>query len=71
MNDTNRELLTWIMELCPEIQKWQAEIIAEHTQKLVESEREACAIVAETAPDGLQNSTFDGVAAAIRARGNR
>ena len=32
------------------------------------AEREACAKVAETAPDLLQNSAFDGVAAAIRAR---
>ena len=28
---------------------------------------ERCAVIAETAPDLLQNSTFDGVAAAIRA----
>ena len=33
-------------------------------------EREACAIIAETASDCLQNSTFEGVANAIRARGN-
>lgn len=31
-------------------------------------EREACAVIAETAADMLQNSTFEGVAAAIRAR---
>ena len=29
--------------------------------------REECAVIAETASDYLQNSTFDGVAAAIRA----
>jgi predicted transcriptional regulator len=29
--------------------------------------REECAVIAETAADVLQNSTFDGVAAAIRA----
>lgn len=31
-------------------------------------EREACAVIAETA-DYLRNSTFEGVATAIRARG--
>lgn len=34
----------------------------------VEDEREACAVIAETAPDYLMDSTFDGVARAIRAR---
>jgi hypothetical protein len=33
----------------------------------VEDEREACAVIAETAPDLLQDSTFGGVARAIRA----
>ncbi len=33
-------------------------------------EREACAVIAEEAADCLQNSTFEGVAAAIRARSN-
>lgn len=37
----------WIMELCPDIQEWQAEIIAEHAQKLVEAERAECAKVCE------------------------
>ena len=32
-------------------------------------EREACAVIAETAADCLQNSTFEGVAISIRARG--
>ncbi len=32
-------------------------------------ERAECAVIAETAADYLQNSTFEGVAAAIRARG--
>ncbi|MGW9333611.1 hypothetical protein [Bosea sp. NPDC055594] len=31
-------------------------------------ERERCAVIAETAADCLENSTFDGVAAAIRAQ---
>lgn len=34
----------------------------------VEDEREACAVISETAPDLLQDSTFGGVARAIRAR---
>lgn len=64
---------TWIMELCPEIQEWQAEIIAEYTQKLVESEREACAKVCE---DDVRTWSYPGsitrveCAAAIRARSN-
>lgn len=33
----------WLMELCPEIAEWQAEIIAEQVRIRVESEREACA----------------------------
>lgn len=32
-------------------------------------EREQCAQIVETASDYLQNSSFEGVAAAIRARG--
>lgn len=42
-----------------------AELIIE---AVVKEEVEACAKICETAPDLLQNSTFDGVAAAIRAR---
>jgi flagellar biosynthesis/type III secretory pathway protein FliH len=37
-------------------------------EKMVAAEREACAKLAETASDYLQNSTFQGVANAIRAR---
>ena len=37
----------------------------------IAGEREACAMIAETASDYLQNSTFQGVANAIRARGQR
>ncbi len=56
----------WIQELCPEIADWQVELIAEHIEQRVASEREACA------------KMFDGevwaydyreIAAAIRARG--
>ena len=36
----------------------------------IADEREECAVIAETAADCLQNSTFEGVANAIRARGN-
>lgn len=42
--------------------------VVEMVKQAVTAEREACAQVAENAPDLLQNSTFDGVAAAIRAR---
>ena len=48
--------------------------IGENLERFAElvraDEREACAVIAETAADCLQNSTFDGVANAIRARGN-
>jgi hypothetical protein len=33
----------WIMELCPEIADWQAEMIAEAAHNQVLDEREACA----------------------------
>lgn len=65
----------WIMELCPEIQEWQAELIAEHTQKLVEAEREACAIAAWSVGMDLYLKQHDAreigsaCARAIRARG--
>lgn len=60
----------WIMELCPEIQEWQAELIAEHTQKLVEAEREACAQVCEAIDEGIRDhEDVAACAAAIRARG--
>ena len=58
----------WIMELCPEIAEWQAEIIAEQVRIRIESEREACAKAADEAHE-LMNSSFQGLAAAIRARG--
>lgn len=60
----------WIMELCPEIQEWQAELIAEHTQKLVEAEREACTQVCEAIDEGIRDhEDVAACAAAIRARG--
>lgn len=65
---------TWIMELCPEIQEWQAEIIAEHTQKMVEDERKACAKVcyreAAFVPDPIDRERIYLCADKIRARGN-
>jgi len=33
----------WILELCPEIEPWQAELIAEQANQAVLAEREACA----------------------------
>jgi hypothetical protein len=53
----------WIMELCPEIVAWQAELIAEEAQKRVLAEREACAKLAFNA------KTYIEAATAIRARG--
>ena len=58
----------WIMELCPEIKKWQAEIIADHARSMVLSERAACADICDA------EATIEGIAqkcaAAIRARNN-
>jgi hypothetical protein len=42
-------------------------LISEGAQKLQAQTIEECAVIAETAADVLQDSTFDGVAAAIRA----
>ncbi len=57
----------WIIELCPEIEKWQAEIIADHARSMVLAEREACAEICDS------EATIEGIAqkcaAAIRARG--
>jgi hypothetical protein len=47
---------------------WTQEHWTEYEQAIVQAEREACAVIAETAADYLQNSTFQGVANAIRAR---
>lgn len=59
----------WIMELCPEIAEWQAEIIAEQVQREVAAERQACASICDRfqARDvGMQPAECAG---AIRARG--
>ncbi len=40
----------WIMELCPEIAEWQAEIIAEQVRIRVKSEREAIIDIAVQEP---------------------
>lgn len=37
----------WIMQLCPEISEWQAEIIYEQVRIRVLAEREACAKVCD------------------------
>ena len=62
----------WIMELCPEIADWQAEMIAEAAHNQVLDEREACAKVCEAfAADAFNNENrlYEQCAAAIRARG--
>jgi len=57
----------WIMELCPEIAEWQAELIEEQIQAKVAAEREACARLLENFD--RFGDTRD-CAAAIRARGD-
>lgn len=66
----------WIMQLCPEIAEWQAEIIYEQMRIRVEAEREACAKVCESKmPNPVQNwadaqivNALRDCAAAIRSR---
>ena len=59
----------WIMQLCPEIAEWQAEIIYEQVRIRVLAEREACAKVCE------EFYSIEGIAqrcaTAIRARSNK
>ena len=43
----------WIMELCPEIADWQAEMIAEAAHNQVLDEREACAQIAHDTYEGF------------------
>lgn len=67
----------WLMELCPEIAEWQAEIIAEQVRIRVESEREACAKLCEAEAEKWEGK--DGPVCfevrlcsdAIRARGEK
>lgn len=63
----------WIMEVCPEIAEWQAEVIAVQVRISVEAEREACAKVCEeTTASWTQHLYNEGCvdcAKAIRARG--
>lgn len=59
----------WIMELCPEIAEWQADLIAEQAQKEVAAEREACAKTAEDFLTRGRSPLGRPVGEAIRARG--
>jgi len=61
----------WIMELCPEIVGWQAELIAEQAQRRVDDEREACAQIADKYHVPMLDTVADIIAAKIRARGKR
>lgn len=58
---------SWIKELCPEIDDWQAELIAEQCQRDVAAEREACAKVCEEMWTGYGDLGAI-CASAIRAR---
>ena len=66
----------WIMQLCPAIAEWQAQIIYEQVRIRVLAEREACAKVCDfevaslTAIDEPRPALAVGICAAvIRARG--
>jgi hypothetical protein len=56
----------WIQELCPEIADWQIELIAEHIEQRVASEREACARMV----DHILKEGGGTYGKAIRARGD-
>lgn len=57
----------WIMELCPEIAEWQADLIAEQAQLVVAAEREKCARVCEGRIGGAvaTNEWWNGFKAAM------
>jgi hypothetical protein len=64
---------SWLRELCPEIDAWQVDMIAQHMEEAINAEREACAKVAEQTvcdthiPTGVR-IYGSRAAAAIRAR---
>jgi len=58
----------WIMELCPEIAEWQAELIEEQIQAKVAAEREECAKVVENYCGAWDDEGY-ALSQAIRARG--
>ena len=61
--------IDWILDLCPEIDKWQAEIIAEYASNLVKNEREDCAKLVENYALGYAEPVWAlKLTAAIRAR---
>jgi hypothetical protein len=62
----------WIMEVCPEIAEWQAEVIAVQVRISVEAEREACAKACEDEIKRVKpiySVTAENALKAIRARG--
>jgi len=67
----------WIVELCPEISEWQADMIAEAVYNSVLEEREACAqLVLQGTGEAVQTRTLEilqserqRIADAIRERG--
>ena len=60
----------WILELCPEIAHWQAELLAEEVDKMVATEREACAKVADSFYQEIRQYTtyVPDIGSAIRYR---
>lgn len=64
----------WLRELCPEIDAWQVDMIAQYMEEAVKAEREACAkicVVQAKEADGSvdYSDACHDIAAAIRARG--
>jgi hypothetical protein len=64
----------WIIELCPEIADWQAELIDEAVAARIAAEREACAKVCDDRAFQFRSESpffveMHGLADAIRARG--
>lgn len=58
----------WITDLCPEIAEWQAELIAEHIDRCVQREREACEQLVWDTHDDEDQGIRTAIAQAILAR---
>jgi hypothetical protein len=60
----------WIVELCPEISEWQADMIAEAVYNSVLEEREACAQIVEQYTGAWDDQGY-ALAQSIRNRGEK
>lgn len=61
----------WIMELCPEIAEWQAELIEDRCLKAIAMEREHCAKICEDISIDLKEHAFQRIGATRCAKAIR